>query len=341
MAEPRRVRLGAFVRCVSRWTGRIGGIALALVALYWLGQALGPRNAVATVYSTETTPLSSVLLEQPPQPGGQRLLVVNGNTAYLEISTTDVQPDELVDRLASGVPERAPVSLEWTSFKNRDRAVDELIGIVQANSEMAMGPIAPEDLAHSRSEAAIAALRAEFAAAVGRPFKTSGDGWAAYGHVSPGGVRPLEAGSEDTFVGRFVLAMRPEGQRHTTIWNLRMPRDFDLSAWLPRSRGDVPGGDPSVLARYPASRRSFSLVETSLTGRSEIVVFDGGGTIGDHVRHYVAEGEMAGLHAIRSPDRQSENELIHMVGSQREITVFVSRAGRRVRDVIQVRTSSE
>lgn len=332
-------RTRASSRRVFTLLTRSASIAVALVALYWLGQAIGPQNAVATVYLTESGPVSGVLLEQQPQPGGERVLVVNGNRAYLEISRSALGPDDFISRLTAAPETTETQRVDLSFLETTERQLDDLFGLVKNNAASAMSPLDPADIAQSRADAAIAKLAADFAAAVGRPFWKSGEGWAAYGRISPGGVGPLAVSPEAAFQGRFVLAMRPDGQQHTTIWNLRLPRDFDLTAWLPQSSGDVAGEDPSVLARYPTSRRVFSLLETSLTGRSEIVVFDAGGTVEDHVRHYLAEAEKAGLQATRSGMPQSSEQLIHMIGSQREITVFVSHTDRQVRDVIQVRTN--
>jgi hypothetical protein len=296
---------------------RVTAILALLAGMIWVGEGLGPRRAEAEVYRVLEFQTSSLLrfLDREIRPGGERLIVLNGNLLRCRLGSTRLRPAQLLDRL-------------------------------QALPSQGLAPPAGTD------ELDPAQIDAEVARLLRRPFRLEGRGWGAFGRIvggSPDDVTPLLPHLAETGTfgpagvgGYLVLAL---GGRHgalTDVWLIRFDEDFDWLSLLREEAGDVPGGDVPGLPRFADSRRVLTLSEFSDVGESHAVGYEGGGSTRNHVHHYERALAKLGLRPIHPTSIVADQALIRFGSEDRDVTVFVSKTEQgRTLDLVQVNTSGE
>jgi hypothetical protein len=140
-----------------------------------------------------------------------------------------------------------------------------------------------------------------------------------------------------------VLALEREPGRASDVWTLHFDTTFNPLGLVGLAGGDAPGIDLPGMARYPGSRRLFSLAELSQAAEAHVLVYEGGGSVGDHLQYYEALFQQLGLRALRgvaAAEREPGRAVRAYSGKGQEITLFITaeatRPGR-VLDVIEAR----
>jgi len=291
-------------------------IGSILVGGFWVGEWLRPNRAEADVYLRVEIQVSSLLdfLRLDGRLGGKRLLEVNGNRLYSQLSTSSQTPQEILDTL------------------------DARAGLEYAAMEI---PVDREALENGLD------LTFHFR----RPFRYEGEGWGVFGRLTAGPLEPLDSilgplakgrGLGPSGAGGFVLlALRAPEQRETDVWTIRFDERFDPLAFAGPRDADVAGGDIPGIQRFPGSRRIMRLSESSVAGVTHGVAYAGGGSIGQHLRHFDGVFRRMGLRPgppVGGPD----GTLTRYLGKGLEVSVFIDGSAgfsSEIIDLIQVRNT--
>lgn len=289
-------------------------IAVVLATFFALGQWLRPQPAEADVVQRFGMQLASLadFLALDARPGGQRLIRINGQVMYSELSSSSRTPAEILDELeARAQIEYAALDLEPTTEAIREGR--ELTYLFR------------------------------------RPFRTQGDGWGAFGRLTAGPltsaaslIGPLASGGglgESAAGGFVVLALREAEAEESDVWTLRFERGFDPLAFAVPTDRDVPGDDLPGIERFPGSRRALRLTESASTGVTHVVAYEGAGSVDGHAHHYASALVAAGLR-LTNTSRRDARALLQFSGAGVLVDVFLSRAdgsGAPVLDLIQMR----
>jgi hypothetical protein len=277
---------------------RILSAALVCGAALWFGLSFGPKPAEADVQLRVVRQVSEVAsaLGLDPAQGQVRRLHVNGSLLHTWVGESRLSPTQVGDRLDATLAARGDMPPrpegEWGSSEAAEWVFGELA----------------------------------------RPFRLDLPGWTGYGRImqpKPGHMlnafERISAGlglGPGFEPGFFVLAIDDPETKGSSIWWMRYDEGLNPFALVGADGGDVPGPDIPDVARFPGSRRVFSLVEQTDFGSVTIAVYEGAGTPTHHFRHYARALEAAGLARTAGSDPGVSDGAALFTGDGGHISIF-------------------
>jgi hypothetical protein len=302
---------------------------VVVAAILLFGWRFGPRPepAEASVFSRifGISPEVPAYLGQGATDSGPRRVELNGQTLTYAISTTQDDIDTVLD------------------YYGRRFEVD---GPAVIDPEMLKDAVGPE-MARWREVLPWAEERYRQ-----RYFRFDGANWGCLGlfdrHWEPGADglqqfgQAMEAFGEsrdlgDLGIGKVVLAFA-EGRR-TTVFRLWLENGLDLDLLLAPPGQDALGEDPPDVPRYPGDRRLLSLRSDGLASRDQLVMYEGGGTIGGNALFFRARMAALGwqryLPRGRAAGQLEENPLFFFRNGRECMIAFTEqRRSGRLRTVV-------
>ena len=260
---------------------RAGVILLILAATLFLGETYGPQRAQADVYKVLQARANTVLtaLTLDPHVGGERILVLNGNRMRLNLSRSDQDPAELLDRL------EALTEHNWKASQP-----------------------APPGEANPALFGALA-----------RPFRIDRDNWGLYGRfvmsndADPEELlqglfdgRGLGADSRDGFI---LIASRPDPAQPTQVWTLRFEAGLNPFTLAGMAQRDDARNIIGV-APYPGSERIVSLSEFTTFSAAHVLGYAGRDDVRKHAAHYRLQFEKQGMQLLSETHRGARETLL-------------------------------
>jgi len=168
---------------------------------------------------------------------------------------------------------------------------------------------------------------------VGKPLVSSGDNWSMFANLNLLG-RSKKEQEQPTLAERYIVfAIQPDQKSKSDVWILKIPEDVKpLSLMVPASSG----GNVPV---YPGNTLSWSLVEATQSGESELHIYSGKGVIAEYTDHYrrayIAQG--FGYNAIIQPESSNGDTRLLFSRGRSELDVTLQQTNEGIISIIQLR----
>lgn len=284
---------------------RFMSILLLISGLFWWGEEYGPRSAVADVYRTQKIDLDKPLarFKSDKHPLAERSIILNGIQSNVTLSFSDQSISNLMKEL------------ELFSRRNLD-------------------------LAASTNE-----LDRQLIRTLTRPYQVIGKNSAMFVHliqqIQPGmGAEVLKRlANKEPFghyanLGFSIVLNRAENGR-TAIWKTEFKSDKDFFKFLENDVKESSGNDILGIQGFPGSQRIMSFAESTQIGQGYVTVYEGKGSINDHVQHYKTILHQLGL-TERKVIHSAKGKMLYFYKPNYEVTVFMSESENKQHEIMDV-----
>lgn len=168
---------------------------------------------------------------------------------------------------------------------------------------------------------------------IAKPLISNGSNWSMFANLNLLGI-PEQARTLPTLAERYIVfAMRPDQKSKSDVWILNLPENVNpLSLMVPAfSGGDVPV--------YPGNELSWSLVEATQSGESELHIYSGSGAIAEYVEHYKSAYTSQGFRydaIVRPESDPGDTRLLFSRGAS-ELDITLQLTDQGITSIIQLR----
>ena len=284
---------------------RLISILVLMSGLFWWGEEYGPRSAVADVYRTLKIDLDNPLarFNTDKHPLAERSIILNGSQSNVTLSYSDQSINSIMKELLS------------FSRRNLDHAT------------------------------AINEFDQLLIQTLTRPYQVIGKNSAMFVHliqeIQPGkGAEVLKRLAKKESFGSFaklgfsIMLNRAENGR-TAIWKTEFKSDKDFFTFLENDVKESAGNDILGIQRFPGSQRVMSFAESTRIGQGYVAVYEGKGSISDHVQHYQTILKKSGL-IERRVVHLAKGKMLYFYKVNYNVTIFISESENKQHEVMDV-----